>query len=277
MAEVWSREEVNLVVDAYFSMLELELRGASYSKSKVRQTLLTRIDRSAGSIEYKLANVSAALIEVGGIPINGYKPRKNIQQLLRETVAEKFRDAVDLRRSMLTSVSLGHEKATFGLGNPSEVPDIESQGGTGGRQRQGRFVDYQEVEARNRSLGHAGEEAVVRHERHRLLTAGAADLASQVRHVSLEDGDGLGYDVRSFDLNGEERFIEVKTTRSVPELPFLVSRNEVKFSEEARAQFSLYRLFRFGSKRQGFYILTGALSAVARLDPVQFSGTPRAS
>jgi hypothetical protein len=36
-------------------------------------------------------------------------------------------------------------------------------------------------------------------------------LAAAVRHVAVFEGDGAGYDVASFELDGSERFVEVKT------------------------------------------------------------------
>jgi hypothetical protein len=138
------------------------------------------------------------------------------------------------------------------------------------------MIDFNERESRNRSLGLAGEHAVVRLERARLRAYGHDDLAAEVRHVSVVDGDGLGYDVRSFDAVGNERFIEVKTTRYGRRLPFLVSRNEVDLSEEEPGKFVLFRLFNFGSSGgTGHYELPGSLRSGAQLDPVTYRALPR--
>ena len=67
-------------------------------------------------------------------------------------------------------------------------------------------------EAHDRSLGAAGEEFVVRFEVARLAHAGKEGLAGKVERVSETRGDGLGFDVLSFDESGRERLIEVKTT-----------------------------------------------------------------
>ena len=73
---------------------------------------------------------------------------------------------------------------------------------------------------RNRKLGRAGEERVVDYERSTLSGEGRADLAGKVRWVSEEDGDGLGYDILSFEPNGAERLIEVKRRTDGKALPF---------------------------------------------------------
>jgi Domain of unknown function (DUF3883) len=65
-------------------------------------------------------------------------------------------------------------------------------------------------DARNRDLGRAGEEFVVAFERRRLEKAGKSNLARDVRWVSDLDGDGYGYDVQSFELDGEPRLLEIK-------------------------------------------------------------------
>ena len=95
-----------------------------------------------------------------------------------------------------------------------------------------------------------------------------------MEHVSLTQGDGTGYDILSFEPSGKEKFIEVKTTKSIMQLPFLVTRNEVSFSAESQDQFHLYRLFRFGKPKAGFYSLRGALERTAQLDPVVYQGRP---
>jgi Domain of unknown function (DUF3883) len=56
-------------------------------------------------------------------------------------------------------------------------------------------------------------------------------LASKVKWVAQEDGDGAGYDILSFSPNGQERFLEVKTTVGHQRTPFFLSRNEKDFAE----------------------------------------------
>jgi hypothetical protein len=273
--EVWDQREVDLTIDTYFTMLRLELDGESYRKADHRRQLLHRIDRSAGSVEYKLQNISAVLNELGGVFIDGYKPASNVQGLLRERVTARLSEAVDLRRLMVEAAEQPAPTDGVTLRDPVALPSVELTTPGLGRTRVARMVDFHEREARNRSLGLAGEEAVVDLERRRLNAAGRDDLAKEVRHVSVLEGDGVGYDVRSFDQSGNERFIEVKTTRYARHLPFLVTRNEVDFSEERPQEFVLYRLFKFGSpSAAGHYELAGSLRAQAQLDPTTYRGLP---
>lgn len=111
-------------------------------------------------------------------------------------------------------------------------------------------------------------------ERRALVPAGRDDLAALVRHVAVEDGDGLGYDVLSFDpIADEPLFIEVKTTRYSRELPFYVTRNEIEFSEEVRGAYRLARVYQFG-RHAGHFRLTGSLRHSVWLDPQTYIGGP---
>ena len=91
----------------------------------------------------------------------------------------------------------------------------------------------------------AGEKRVFEMECARLLAAERADLARKVRWVSKEDGDGAGYDIRSFDAGGAERLIEVKTTNGGAKTPFFLTRNEKALADERPEAFRLYRVFEF--------------------------------
>jgi hypothetical protein len=73
--------------------------------------------------------------------------------------------------------------------------------------------DYTEQDAKNRKPGLAGEEAVIESELLALRAAGRSDLAEMVVHVAKVEGDGAGYDIKSYTSDGEQKFIEVKTTR----------------------------------------------------------------
>ena len=99
--------------------------------------------------------------------------------------------------------------------------------------------------------------------------AGHDRLASRVEHVARTRGPGEGFDVLSFETNGEERLIEVKTTRYGKETPFYTSRNEVAVSEARATDYQLYRIFRFGPAPKLFQ-LAGPLSATCRLTPSQY-------
>lgn len=95
-------------------------------------------------------------------------------------------------------------------------------------------------------IGLAGEQYVYEYEQHRLTAAGRPDMASEVRWVSRE-GDDSGFDIRSFETDGRELHIEVKTTsRSVADdLGFWISQSEVDRAKED-ASWTIYRVCDIG-------------------------------
>lgn len=77
---------------------------------------------------------------------------------------------------------------------------------------------------------------------------GRLDLAEKVVHVAVTEGDGAGYDIRSFDKKGNEIFIEVKTTTKSHFEPFFVTSHELKVSKQVPNKYRLYRVFKFEAK-----------------------------
>ncbi|MES3011743.1 MAG: DUF3883 domain-containing protein [Pseudomonadota bacterium] len=213
----WSREEVEAIVADYLEMLTLELAGQSYSKTLHRRRLQEKLNnRSDASIEFKHGNISAAMMDLGFPCIRGYKRRSNYQVLLATVAAEQVRGKTVLDKVALAAVeqpALVPALTDFAKVK-SDAPQKENRATEAVNPLLFKAVkrDYLEREAQNRSLGLAGEEFIVQFEHWRLNQLGQARLADKVDHVSQSKGDGLGYDVLSFDADGKERFIEVKTT-----------------------------------------------------------------
>jgi hypothetical protein len=276
MAEHWSREEVEAVVADYLDMLLKERRGEEVNKTAHNQNLRnTLIKRSKGSVEFKHQNISAILQDIGYPWIEGYKPRMNFQDLLREIVAERLAefpllDAVIAQQvtADVPSAPLITDVLSIVVPRPEvRMEDVRSPNSI--PQRRARKPNYLEIEARNRSLGRAGEELVVRFEQERLWRSGQKKLSDRVEHVSSTQGDGLGFDVLSFEEDGRERWIEVKTTQFGAMTPFFASRLEVDVSVEYSRQFQLYRLFQFKATPRMF-TLPGSLTESCKLQPQVF-------
>ena len=280
MAEGWSRSEVAATVADYFDMLEQELRGLDYNKSEHRRRLAALLDgRSDGAIERKHQNISAILIELGFVYLPGYKPLHNYQQLLYETVSRRLASSTALVNLVREQVSEPVPVPTVddilaSLVEPPRPDPLRFQYARTARERPAvqRGVDYVALEAKNQLLGLAGEEFVVRFEAARLEAAGQGRLASRIEHVSRTRGDGLGYDVLSFDTNGRERLIEVKTTAYGASTPFFVTPNEVEVSRESAEQFHLYRPFAF-RRTPRLFVRQGPLDQAFDLEPSQFRAT----
>ena len=91
----------------------------------------------------------------------------------------------------------------------------------------GRVVDFEKENKMNKLLGNRGEEIVFNLEKRFLDNIGKRELANKVKWVSKED-DSLGYDILSFEEDGEEKYIEVKSTNQSENCNanFLISSNQ---------------------------------------------------
>lgn len=137
--------------------------------------------------------------------------------------------------------------------------------------------NYAERDHKNRQLGLKGELLVLEQERQALSLAGRDDLAEKVRHVSVLEGDGAGYDIQSFFSDGQTRFVEVKTTKGSATTPFYISPNEIAFSEAHASNFCLIRVFEFdGDRNVGkAFVISGNLRESLELTPTEFRAVLR--
>lgn len=272
----WSDTEVQAIVADYFHMLLQELSGQKYSKTAHRRALLPKLrGRSDASVELKHQNISAVLAELRAPWILGYKPRRNYQTALFEVVVARLASdrqfdiaaasAVEQPAVVPHGADFSHLIVPAPSASVSSSPDPPAYS----RRTEGVHRDYLGLEARNRSLGLAGEEFVVAYERHRLHEVGAKKLIDKVEHVSKTRGDGLGYDVLSYESNGRERLIEVKTTAFGREAPFYLTRTELALSKAEPELFRLFRLFEF-RRHPRMFDLAGPVDQRCRLDAVTY-------
>ncbi len=105
-----------------------------------------------------------------------------------------------------------------------------------------RVYNWPELNLIRKETGDQGEEVVFLIEYQFLLDAGKFDLAGKVKNVSKDLGDGAGYDVLSYFLDGRPKYIEVKTTSSDIDRPFYLSKNERDFMERERETCFVYRV-----------------------------------
>jgi hypothetical protein len=284
MADDWSREEVEACVADYLAMLLMELRGEEFNKSdRNRRLQRLLLQRNRGAIEWKHQNISAVLVEMGLPYVRGYKPRFNYQELLRVVIEERLTGATPLFEAAETVV----ERTVLAPPPVTDIlsvlvpPPVREDEPRALREtpRTGRSPvrrNYLEIEARNRSLGLAGEQFVLRYEHERLWRANQRTLADRIEHVASTKGDHLGFDIASFEVDGRERLIEVKTTQFGALTPFFASRNEVDVSESRDSNYQLYRLFNFVWEPKMF-TLAGSLGRTCELNAVQFSALPKST
>jgi Domain of unknown function (DUF3883) len=253
----WTDAQNDAIVADYFAMLAHDIMGQSYSKAEHNRTLQAVTSRPRGSIEYKHQNISAVLKALGEDWIPGYKPAFNFQASLADAVVRWLDHHPDwlapaARAAMGPSRSVLREEAMLWIGPPPTHSNAPPPDELEQMTAIARKYDVAERDARNRALGRAGEERVLAHERASLLAAGRTDLSERIRWVSHIDGDGAGYDILSFDTDGSDRLIEVKTTNGWERTPFHITRNELTVAEARRHEWRVVRLWNFAREPRAF-------------------------
>jgi hypothetical protein len=281
MANNWSQSEVEAAVEDYFNMLRLELAGRRYNKTERRRALMELLNnRSDGSVETKHQNISAVLIEMGIPYIDGYKPRFNYQRsLLPAVVTGYLRNNPEVQALFQADSEVTPTIPTVqDFLAAMEAPPVPDERRAPSVAKENTIynpagVNYLEREARNQSLGEAGEQFVINFERARLIHAGKEAFADRIEQVSAIIGPSAGFDIRSFEKNGSDRFIEAKTTKYGKNTPFFVTPNELRFSRENAPHYYLYRIFRFREDPR-LFALQGHLEERCILEPSEFIARP---
>lgn len=134
-----------------------------------------------------------------------------------------------------------------------------------------RKVNYEAKSTITRELGLNGELAVIKNEKKYLIDNNREDLAEKIEHISQTKGDGAGYDILSYDLNGNKRYIEVKTTAKDENHFFFITDNEIEFSKENADNYSLYRVYNFKENDKIFYFeIKGNLTDKIDFKPITY-------
>lgn len=170
------------------------------------------------------------------------KVRNMISHRDNNDLYKYFEYRKDGRVGILTSKSVIRKAVTIKETSPSYEKD--SQNSTRKEKKKAfnaRKVDFDEMNKRNKEIGEAGEIFVLNYEINRL----GETLGDKVRHVAKEDGDGAGYDILSYNLDGQVRFLEVKTTTGSLETPFYLTENERLFLEMYGDEAEIVRVYNF--------------------------------
>jgi hypothetical protein len=268
-------------VREYFAALEAELRN-SRTASRWRRPSGRALAEEDTDHHRRWQAISAVLLEQGLPFLADLKPLPRYRQELRDVIAQYLANHGNLLRLMELDVDRAVAEVPDLAGRdvddvlrappqPGEVPltrpDDDSAPLLTG-------VDYLGREQRNRSLASAGEAFVLALEQQRLLEAGCDVLAGHVEHVSGDHGESLGYDLRSYELDGRERLIQVKTTRYRKETPFYLNAHEVAISALHRERYWIYRVYNFRDT-PCVYAMNGPLQERFHLQPHGYRATLR--
>jgi hypothetical protein len=132
----------------------------------------------------------------------------------------------------------------------------------------GAIINHIDRQRENMRIGDLGELLVMQYEQERMKSLG---IKKEPIQKSKKEGDGLGYDILSYDENGEEIFIEVKTTKGTFNSPFYITRNELVRSRNNSEKFVLYRLYDYNIVKNTakFFKNYGDISDLC-INPIQY-------
>lgn len=105
-----------------------------------------------------------------------------------------------------------------------------------------RKIDWENINKNKAITGLKGEEITVEMEKEYLKSINREDLAEKVKQVSL-DGDGFGYDILSYFPDGQEKYIEVKSSKNLNSNSFNISSNELDFMKKNQYNYQVWRMF----------------------------------
>jgi len=258
----WSWIECEAIVSDYFEMLTMELSGRPFNKAEHNRKLRESLDgRSRGAVEQKHMNISAILRDMGYATIDGYKPLSNYQrEILPDIVGAQIATTGEfsgVEKPQFDEVKhFGNMLARLQDAPERTEPRTNLQLERASYQpRKTNFVEQQEI---NSKTGFSGEQFILSYEKARLGFAGKDSLVAKIEQVSLSD-DSLGFDIKSYEENGKDRFIEVKTTKLTSRhIPFFVTQNELQVSQRLASQYHLYRVYNL-THDPHFFIRSGAI------------------
>lgn len=279
--QISTSHAIQSAVREYFTLLQAELCGRRWWASARPGGLFDRFHgEGRDRVDIHHRQISAILIGHGLPYLSGSRPLPDLDPALTDAVAAYLYNHPNVLELMeqdvfrpATSVPAVGDPEDIVISPPAgdELPRLEA---TLDRSRLLAGVDFLAREQRNRSLATAGQKFVLAFEAARLRAQGLRAHADAIEHVTADDGDGPGYAIHSYGLDGSNRLIEVKTTRYGRETPFHVSAHEVSMSRRYGSRFWVYRVFSFRD-RPRLYMLHGALEQGVTLEPTEYRATPR--
>lgn len=104
---------------------------------------------------------------------------------------------------------------------------------------------------------------------------------NDIQHVALNEGDGLGYDIKSIYFDEVTKrvkpfYIEVKSTIGGINSSFYLSANEKRVAEEKGKEYSIYRLFRNDNGDWDYYVINDTHEAL-EYEAIQYRVVPKSN
>lgn len=136
-----------------------------------------------------------------------------------------------------------------------------------------KIIDFEKENKKHKRLGERGEQVVLYAERDSLREMGKAKLIKEIKQISKENSSA-GYDILSFEEDGRNKYIEVKSTNNSPssKANFIITINEVERAKELK-NYYIYIVFNVRSKNPKIWILRDPFSFQDKgltLTPISF-------
>ena len=121
----------------------------------------------------------------------------------------------------------------------------------GGSQNKAK-LDYENMSKRAKRIGDRGEQIVIKTEKEYLIKNGREDLSKKVKSIL---NDRIGYDILSYDLEENEKPIEVKSTlNNIGNSSIRITANEVAVAEQLENYF-IYIVYNTGTVNPKIWIV----------------------
>lgn len=137
-------------------------------------------------------------------------------------------------------------------------------------------TNYIKQYRKNEKLGLLGELIILDYENRKLESLGFPE-DKRAKHIPPLEGDRRGYDIESFNENGESIYIEVKTTKSDGSREFYFSSRELAVSKKLGDQYFVYRIFNLTKDSYDLFIHQGDLSNsdFFNIEPIVYTTTKK--
>ena len=221
---------------AVFRELKGHLRNGSVEETN--NHLLSQYDAEIGAQQTELQNGSKGK----------QKTKEPSEKKKDEETAVSFLESIIADKGLNTALNESNvlPKDAAPVDPKSIVHGIEMKPGKSDKTSGGSRVDYVAKQKMVKLIGRAGEYMVFSRETEKLKTLGINKKAELIAGAD----DTAGYDIKSYDENGNEIYIEVKTTPKGIDEPFYISANEARCSILNSNKYYLYRVYDFDYKNR---------------------------
>lgn len=217
------------ISDHYIAQLAEFFAHNLYRKRSGGQQFEEALSEFSSIIE-ELSQINSNLVTTG-IPLYEYKDYLKKRTVNHNLQATKKSENLTSIRNLMRKLSEPQKQTQNNKIPPERFYRTER-----------KIDNWEEINLKRKETGQKGEVVAVVIEKDYLESIDRKDLADKVRHVSAENGDGLGYDILSFFPDGKQKYIEVKSTVGSLYSPFYLSRNELGFLREHKNDAFVYRV-----------------------------------